>query len=197
MLRKIILCGSLSFSVSFSVLLSAGCHKKAVVLQVPFVPPTVAPETPATIPDPVPVPATTPSPVPGSVAINPGPLPPPPVTTPTKPSPFPRRSGPVTPAQVTPEPVAPVPIPTPSLGAILTADQRKQLDAEYQADLRQTNKVLNSIRNRALTPSQADSVSRARAFITQAAQYHDRDLATAAELARRARVLTQDLAGAH
>jgi len=34
-----------------------------------------------------------------------------------------------------------------------------------------------------LTPEQLDSVSRARAFIRQAAQYHNRDLATAAELA--------------
>jgi hypothetical protein len=93
--------------------------------------------------------------------------------------------------------VAPVPIPTPSLGAILTADQRKELNTEYQADVRQANRVLNSIHGRALTPSQADSVARAQAFITQAAQYHDRDLATAAELARRARVLTQDLADAH
>jgi hypothetical protein len=96
------------------------------------------------------------------------------------------------------QPVAPVtPIPAPSLGAILSADQRKKLDSDYQADVRQANKVLNSIRGRALGPSQMDSVNRARAFISQAAQYHDRDLATAAELARRARVLTQDLAGAH
>jgi hypothetical protein len=99
---------------------------------------------------------------------------------------------------VAPEPVVPVtPIPVPSLGAILSAGERKRLDAEYQADVRQANKILNSIRGRALTPNQADSVDRARAFVTQAAQYHDRDLATAAELARRARILTQDLAGAH
>jgi len=87
--------------------------------------------------------------------------------------------------------------PAPSLGAILSADQRKKLDAEYQSDLKQANDALNGIRGRALTPSQTDSVNRARAFIRQAAQYHDRDLSTAAELARRARVLTQDLAGTH
>jgi hypothetical protein len=100
---------------------------------------------------------------------------------------------------VVPEPIAPAPtpVPAPSLGAILSADQKKSLDADYRADLREANKVLNSIRGHALTGSQLDSVSRAREFISQAAQYHDRDLATAAELARRARVLTQDLAGAH
>jgi membrane-bound ClpP family serine protease len=98
---------------------------------------------------------------------------------------------------VVPEPVTPPPIPAPSLGAILSAEERKKLDAEYQADLHQANEVLNSVRGRPLTPSQKDSVNRAQAFVSQAAQYHDRDLAMAAELARRARVLTQDLAGAH
>ena len=185
--RQLVICGSL--------LLSAGCHKKVALVQPPLILPTLAPAPVATIPVPVPVPDTTPPPVSPAVAINPAPLPAPPVTTPPKPSPPVRsRSVPVTPE---PEPVAPVtPIPAPSLGVILSADERKKLEDDYQTDLRQANEVLNSIR-RALTPSQADSVNRARAFISQAAQYHDRDLATAAELARRARVLTQDLAGAH
>ena len=84
----------------------------------------------------------------------------------------------------------------PSLGVILSADQKKQLNASYQSDLRQANAALNRLNGRTLTPGQKDTVNRARDFIRQAAQYHDRDLATAAELARRARVLTQDLAGA-
>ena len=83
----------------------------------------------------------------------------------------------------------------PALGAILTADQKKQLDTAYKADIDQANSVLNRLSGRTLTSEQNDSVGRARAFIAQAAQYHDRDLSTAAELARRARVLTQDLAG--
>jgi membrane-bound ClpP family serine protease len=82
------------------------------------------------------------------------------------------------------------------LGAILTTDQRKQLEAAYQSDLKRTNTTLNGLSGRTLSPQQTDTVNRARAFIRQAAQYHDRDLSTAAELARRARVLTQDLAGA-
>jgi membrane-bound ClpP family serine protease len=93
-------------------------------------------------------------------------------------------------------PAAPAPTPAPALGAILSTDQKKQLDTAYQADLREANAVHNNLNGRALTPEQNDTVNRARAFIRQATQYHDRDLTTAAELARRARVLTQDLAGA-
>jgi hypothetical protein len=184
--RQVVICGSL--------LLSAGCHKKVVLVQPPFIRPTLAPAPVATIPEPEPVPDTTPPPIePPAVAINPDALPAP-LPAPSKPSP-PARARTV---PVTPEPVAPVtPIPAPSLGVILSADERKKLEVEYQADLRQASEVLNSIRGRALTPSQNDTVDRARAFISQAAQYHDRDLATAAEQARRARVLTQDLAGAH
>ena len=89
----------------------------------------------------------------------------------------------------------PAPAPMPSLGVILSPDQKRELDASYQSDLRQANAVLNRLSTRTLTPAQTDTVNRARAFVRQAAQYHDKDLATAAELARRARVLTPDLAG--
>ena len=83
-----------------------------------------------------------------------------------------------------------------ALGAILSSEERKKLDVSIRRICaRPTDSQLESAGER-LTPSQNDSVDRARAFIDQAAQYHDRDLATAAELARRARVLTQDLAGA-
>jgi hypothetical protein len=185
MLRKIVLCGSL--------LLSAGCQKKAAVILRPLIMPTLAPTPVATIQEPESVPDTAPAPIESTIAINPDPLPAPPTPAPSRPNPRP----PSRPVAVAPEPVAPTPVPAPSLGAILSADERKKLDAEYQADLREANKALNSVRGRALNPNQAETVDRASAFITQAAQYHDRDLATAAELARRARVLTQDLAGAH
>lgn len=79
---------------------------------------------------------------------------------------------------------------------MLSADQRKKLDAEYAADLGQANQILARLSGRTLSAEQRDSMGRAQAFIRQAAQFHDRDLATAAELARRARVLTQDLANA-
>jgi membrane-bound ClpP family serine protease len=95
---------------------------------------------------------------------------------------------------VRPTPAAPTP--APALGAILSAEKRKQLDAEYVADLGQANQILGRLTGKTLSAEQRDSVSRAQAFIRQAAQFHNRDLATAAELARRARVLTQDLANA-
>jgi hypothetical protein len=77
---------------------------------------------------------------------------------------------------------------------MLSTEDRKRLDSQYAADLGQADRILRNLNGRALNAEQKDSVSRAQAFIRQANQYHDRDLATAAELARRARVLTQDLA---
>jgi hypothetical protein len=175
------------------LLLSGGCFlskKPAVVVPV-AAPPTAAPAAsapakPAAAPAP---PQTTPA------QQTPVATPAAPPADAAKPSPF----GPATNVTPAPKPIAPAPVkpvPAPALGAILTPDQRKQLDAAYQSDLRQANLVLSKLSGRTLTTEQTDSVSRARAWIRQAAQYHDRDLATAAELARRARVLTQDLAGA-
>jgi membrane-bound ClpP family serine protease len=79
---------------------------------------------------------------------------------------------------------------------MLSTEDRRRLDSQYAADLGQADRILRTLtlNGRALNAEQKDSVSRAQAFIRQANQYHDRDLATAAELARRARVLTQDLA---
>jgi hypothetical protein len=176
------------FFVCGVLLFSAACHKKATV-QVP-VPVAPTPVPAATAPVTRPAPRVTPTPAPAA----PTPQPAAPPAAPSKPSPFPPASNSTTaPAPVRPAPVTPVP--TPSLGAILTADQRKKLDGTYQSDLQQANTVLNSLKGRTLTPQETDTVNRARAFIRQAAQYHDRDLSTAADLARRARVLTQDLAG--
>ena len=182
--------------ISGVLMLSSGCWmKKKPIIQVPVapVPAAAAPSPAASVPQQQP-----PAPVPQPAA---------PVTTapataePAKPSPFPPATTPVRPrpAPVTPPAAsvaAPAPVPVPSLGPILTADKRKQLDAAYQSDLNQAASVLNRLKGRTLTPDQNDTVSRARAFIQQAAQYHTRDLTTAAELARRARVLTQDLASA-
>ena len=172
--RRISLCLLLAFS-------STGCflQKKTVapvpaapipVATAPIAPPTVTPAPQPVSPAPQPVETLKPSPFPASI----------PATNPPKP------------AAATPRPV-PV---APTLGAILSADQRKQLDTAYQADLAKANTVLNSLNGRALTPAQTDTVNRARASLKQAAEFHDRDLTTAAELARRARVLTQELASA-
>jgi len=164
------------------LILSGGCliqkkPKVAVpappVASIPAV--SIPPPEPLSSPEPQEItpPAATPP-----VAVKPTPVP----STPTRPRPTP--------------PVAPAPQTPLALGAILTPDQRKQLDDSYQSDLRQANSVLGRLNGRVLTPEQSDSVNRARTFIRQAGQYHDRDLATAAELVRRAKVLTQDLADA-
>ncbi len=181
------------------MLASSGCFmQKKPTVRIP-VPPPSAP-TPAATPDPTPKP---PIPIPAETVPAATPTPSVPSSQePAKPSPFPPvtssppRSAP--PVRQTPPPPTqtqtPVPTPAPALGAVLSADQRKQLDAAYLADLGQANQILGRVSGKSLTAEQKDSVSRARAFIRQAGQYHDRDLATAAELARRARVLTQDLA---
>lgn len=166
--------------LSAVMLTSSGClfqKKPTVKAPVPAAPAPVA-SVPTT---PTPAPTPTPTPVQQTPTT-------PPADTP-KPSPFP----PATTARpVTPAPVKP--IPAPALGAILGADQRAKLEANYQSDLKQANQILTKVTGKGLTAQQLDSVSRARAFIRQAGQYHDRDLSTAAELARRARVLTDDLA---
>ncbi len=177
------------------VLLSSGCFlQKSKVAPVP---PAPAPVTaPVTVPPPVAAPQPKPQTQPPTVQpaapapepAKPSPFPGPPITTPPAQVPSRPRPTPVTPAPVTPTP-------SPTLGAILSADQRKQLDAAYQADLKQANAVLNGLGTRKLTAEQTDTVNRSRSFIRQAAQFHDRDLTTAAELARRAKVLAQDLAG--
>jgi hypothetical protein len=185
-IRIILICGVLLFS--------GGCFlgKKPAVV-VPVSSPTASAPAASVPAKPA---ATQPTPAPTTpVQATPSPTPAAPPADAAKPSPF-GGAGNTTPA---PKPITPAPVktvPAPALGAILTADKRKELDAAYQSDLKQANLVLSKLSGRTLTTEQTDYVSRARAWIRQAAQYHDRDLATAAELARRARVLTQDLAGA-
>lgn len=191
-IRILLVCGVL--------LISGGCFLgKKPTVQAPVGAPTPTAATPAPAPAPEQRPATTPVPAasapapvtapPRSVAVPPPTSKPaPPASQSAKPSPFPSVPG------TTVKPV-PAPAPAPALGTLLTADQRRQLDTAYQSDLRQANAVLGRLAGHTLTTEQAANVSRARDFIRQAAQFHDRDLSTAAELARRARVLTQDLAG--
>lgn len=164
--------------------------------------PVVIPPAPVVIPapstaEPRPVEAQTPieNPIPNAT-LPPAETPQPKPTPVPPPSKRPRNSG-TRPVPVPPPPVAPAPpeTPAPALGAVLSPEDRRRLDAQYSADLGQANQILSRLNGRALNAEQRDSVSRAQAFIRQAAQFHDRDLPTAAELARRAKVLTQDLAG--
>jgi hypothetical protein len=185
--------------VTGALTVSSGClfHKAPQKVVAPI----LLPPAPIVIPAPT---EPAPPPVVGQGPVQ-NPLPEatlPPAETPPapKPNPFPPANNPprnsrTRPEPAAPNPVAPAPAPTPApaLGAILSAEDRRRLDSQYGADLGQANGILRRLSGKALTAEQRDSFSRAQAFIRQANQYHDRDLATAAELARRARVLTQDL----
>ena len=78
---------------------------------------------------------------------------------------------------------------------MIPADQRRQLDANYTADLRTARDVLARLGTAKLDGTRAEMATRVRSFIRQAEEYHARDLVAAAELARRARLLAEDLAG--
>ena len=191
-LRTIVVTGALA--------VSSGClfHKSPTKAVAPI----LLPPAPIVIPaptEPAPPPVVGHSPVQNPLpeaTLPPAEEPPAPKPNPFPPANNPPRNSRTRPEPAAPNPVAPAPAPTPapSLGAILSAEDRRRLDAQYVADRDQANRILRGLNVKALNAEQRDSVSRAEAFIRQANQYHDRDLATAAELARRARVLTQDLA---
>jgi hypothetical protein len=62
--------------------------------------------------------------------------------------------------------------------------------ADHQAAAR---RALDALKGRHLTREQSETASRVRAFLSQAAETESRDIAAAAELARRAALLAEDL----
>jgi hypothetical protein len=84
--------------------------------------------------------------------------------------------------------------PVPQLGVLLTSEQRNQYEAEYSRDMASAMDGLVHVLEHTLSPAQKESMARVRSFMRQAEDAHARDLATAAQLARRAAVLAQDLA---
>ena len=99
----------------------------------------------------------------------------------------------VTPAATSPA-AATVTQPVPQLGVLLTTEQRNQYETEYSRDMNSAMDGLIHVLEHSLSPSQKESMNRVRSFMRQAEDAHGRDLATAAQLARRAAVLAQDLA---
>ncbi len=185
--------------VTGALTVSSGClfHKTPKATAPVSIPPApIVIPAPSTA-EPRPVQAQTPIENPIPEATLPPAETPQPRPTPAPPPATRRRNSGTRPAPAPPTPIAPAPpeAPAPALGAILSPEDRRRLDAQYLSDLGAANQILKGLNGRALNSEQRDSVSRAQAFIRQAAQFHDRDLATAAELARRAKVLTQDLAG--
>ena len=168
---------------------SGGClFQKSPQVQVPVATP------PAPLPAPAPAEQTPPPPV-ATTPPTPSPAPATPPPEPAKPSPFPSSTTPTNPPPAraaAPTPTRPQ-TPAPSLGVVLSAQQKIQLENAYKADTATANSLATQLGKRGLTAEQLDSLGRARALLKQSAQYHDRDLTTSAELARRAKVLLQDL----
>jgi hypothetical protein len=98
----------------------------------------------------------------------------------------------VPPATTSPTP-ATVPATVPQLAVLLTPEQRNQFEADYSRDMASAMDGLIHVLETSLTPAQKESMTRVRSFMRQAEDAHGRDLATAAQLARRAAVLAQDL----
>jgi|GEM_PF-1434518 len=184
---------------------TSGCwfgRRKAPKVPVPVTPaPKAAPgpsskpiEPPPELPpsNSVPTPAETPVTPSGQ---TPAEAPPPkPVRKPAARKPA-RKTAPVPVPAVTAPPATSAPAAqVPQLGVLLTAEQRNQYEAEYSRDMASAMDGLVHILESALSPAQKESMNRVRSFMRQAEDAHARDLAAAAQLARRAAVLAQDLA---
>ena len=83
--------------------------------------------------------------------------------------------------------------PVPQLGVLLTPEQRNQYEADYARDMASAMDGLTHVLEHTATPAQKESMTRIRSFLRQAEDAHAKDLTTAAQLARRAAVLAQDL----
>lgn len=83
--------------------------------------------------------------------------------------------------------------PVPQLGVLLTPEQRNEYEAAYSRDMTSAMDGLTHVLEHSATAAQKESMTRIRSFMRQAEDAHGRDLATAAQLARRAAVLAQDL----
>jgi len=111
----------------------------------------------------------------------------------------PATKAPSAPAAATVPPTSPPPAPAavtppvPQLGVLMTPEQHNQYEAEYSRDMASAMDGLIHVLETSLSPSQKESMTRIRSFMRQAEDAHGRDLATAAQLARRAAVLAQDL----
>ncbi len=165
---------------------SGGCWFKKNKRPLP-VPPPPAPQT-------LPAPPPAPAPVPQKPAAQPPAAEPAPTEAPVvkrarkKPAAKPPQPEPETAA-----PAAPAAPPVPQLGVLITPEQRKQYEADYAASLARAQRGLVLAAEYKLTPAQSESVSRIQSFMRLAENVHDRDPATAAQLAHRAGLLAEDL----
>ena len=175
--------------VMLVVLATGGCKKNKRSLPVP------APPTPQAQPAPPPPPEPVPAPTKTEPAVQPVQEPEPQEPQETKPAPKKHPAKPQQPPPTTtpPGPEAPPPQPVPQLGVILTPEQRQKYEADYAASMASAQHGLVLAAEYKLTPAQTETVSRIKSFMRLAENVHERDPATAAQLARRAALLAEDL----
>lgn len=116
-----------------------------------------------------------------------------------EPPPAPAPSENIEIAQPAPRPAPPPavepesPAPPPQLGPILSASQRQAYNREIDQSILATRRLLDLVTSRSLSFDQAAEVRRIRAFLNQAAETREQDVAQSRNLAQRARVLADDL----
>jgi outer membrane biosynthesis protein TonB len=166
---------------------SGGCWFKKNKKPLPVPPPPAPQAQPARPPAPAPVPQ------------KPAAQQPVPESAPTEPqvvAPAPKKHK-AKPAQPAPATAAPAPESTPQavpqLGVLMTPEQRQRYEADYAASLARAQHGLVLAAEYKLTPAQSEAVGRIKSFMQLAANVHDRDPATAAQLAHRAGLLAEDL----
>jgi len=89
--------------------------------------------------------------------------------------------------------ILPEPAPLPSLAPLLPAEERRRYNIEIDSKLERANRNISLLQGRNLTARQRTSLDRVRAFVRQAESVRERDPATAAGLASRAAILSQEL----
>jgi hypothetical protein len=88
---------------------------------------------------------------------------------------------------------SPTPVAAPALGQILTEEQKSEYRRSYEVSSEAARKTLSPLSVRKLTPEQKDTLARVQSFLRQADEARGRDWSLAAQLARRAELLAQDL----
>ena len=83
--------------------------------------------------------------------------------------------------------------PVPRLGQVLSTQQRRELNETIDRSLDAAQRSVAAVVKRTLSVDQVNSVRRIRAFVRQARETREQDLALAKNLADRARLLAQDL----
>jgi hypothetical protein len=141
--------------------------------------------------------ATIPPPTPNSVPeAPPPPVPKTPPRRPTVATAPPRTSGSAqaTPAPANPatESTAPSPAP-PKLGQLFTPEQLRDYNRILDESLDRVRKAMAVLAKKNLNAEQTEAANRITTFQKQAEQARDQDIVTAANLARRADLLAQDL----